>query len=111
LRDSTAIFSSSDFKSFERSIRGRAFGTKQQAHATFEEKDSSEKLIEVKTTVLGKFFPFFVTETGVRCSEVMAQQFRLFRLFDFARSPRLYVLKGSLREKCQLVPLLYHASI
>jgi len=60
-----------------------------------------EKLIEVKTTVLGKFFPFYVTETEVRCSEAMAARFSLFRVFDFARSPRLYVLKGSLREVCQ----------
>jgi hypothetical protein len=74
-------------------------------------EDESQKLVEVKTTVLGKFFPFFVTEVEVRCSEAMAQQFHLFRVFDFARSPRLYVLKGSLREKCQLAPLLYRASI
>jgi len=77
---------------------------------SFEEKDSSERLVEVKTTVLGKFFPFYVTETEVRCSEAMAAQFHLFGVFDFARSPRLYVLKGSLRERCQLAPLLYQAS-
>jgi hypothetical protein len=48
-------------------------------------------------SVWGKFFPFFVTETELRCSEAMARQFRLFRVFDFARSPRVYVLYGSVR--------------
>src|SRR5262249_22086238 len=70
-----------------------------------------EKLIEVKTTVLGRFFPFYVTETEVRCSEAMAARLRLFGVFDFARSPRLYILKGSLREVCQLAPLVYRATI
>jgi hypothetical protein len=78
---------------------------------SFEATDASKKLVEVKTTVCGKSFPFFVTEVEVRCSEAMAAQFHLFRVFDFARSPRLYVLKGSLRERCQLAPLLYRASI
>ena len=78
---------------------------------SFEEKDGSEKLVEVKTTVWGKFFPFFVTETEVRCSEAMARQFHLFRVFDFARSPRVYVLHGSLREACGLEPVLFRATV
>jgi hypothetical protein len=41
-----------------------------------------------------------VTERGVRCSEAMATQFHLFLVFHFARSPRLYALKGSLPAKC-----------
>ena len=78
---------------------------------SFEKKDDSEKLIEVKTTVWGKCFPFSVTQTEVRCSEAMAEQFCLFRLFDFARSPRLCVLKGSLRQRCRLAPVLYRATL
>jgi hypothetical protein len=45
-----------------------------------EEKNDSEKLVEVKTTARGKFFLFYVTQTELCCSEAMAQQFRLFRL-------------------------------
>ncbi len=36
---------------------------------SFDDQDESEKLIEVKTTGLGKFFPYYVTSTEVRCSE------------------------------------------
>lgn len=35
----------------------------------------------------------------------------LFRVFDFGREPRLYILHGSLRELCQLDPVLYRAVI
>jgi hypothetical protein len=78
---------------------------------SFEEKDDSERLVEVKTTVWGKFFSFYVTQTELRCSEAMASQFRLFRLFDFARSPRLFILRGSLREACSLEPTLFRATV
>jgi hypothetical protein len=39
----------------------------------------------------------------------MLQQFHLFRVFDFGRDPRLYILHGSLREMYQLDPVLYRA--
>jgi hypothetical protein len=39
---------------------------------SFDEADDSEKLVEVKTTGLGKFFPFYVTANEVRCSEDQA---------------------------------------
>jgi hypothetical protein len=57
---------------------------------SYDDADESEKLIEVKATGLGKFFPFYVTVTEVRCSEDMAEMFCLFRVFDFARTPRVY---------------------
>jgi hypothetical protein len=78
---------------------------------SFDDQDESEKLIEVKTTGLGKFFPFYVTSNEVRCSEDMADHFHLFRVFDFGRSPRVYILTGSLKENCQLVPTHYRATI
>ncbi len=67
--------------------------------------------LEVKTTGLGKFFPFYVTNNEVRCSEDIPQQYHLFRVFDFGREPRLYILHGSLRDLCQLDPVLYRAVI
>ncbi len=64
-----------------------------------------------KTTGLGKFFPFYVMGNEVRCSEDIPNQFQLFRVFDFGRKPRLYILYGSLSELCQLDPVLYRAVI
>lgn len=46
----------------------------------------------------------------MRCSEDVAEQFSLYRVFDFADSPRLYVLSGCLRETCQLEPSHYIAA-
>ncbi len=78
---------------------------------SFDDADDSERMIEVKATGLGKFFPFYVTNNEVRCSEDIPQQYHLFRVFDFGREPRLYILHGSLRELCQLDPVLYLAVI
>jgi hypothetical protein len=78
---------------------------------SFDDADDSERMLEVKTTGLGKFFPFYVTGNEVRCSEDIPQQYHLFRVFNFGREPRLYILHGSLRELCQLDPVLYRAVI
>lgn len=78
---------------------------------SFDDADDTERKLEVKTTGLGKFFPFYVTGNEVRCSEDIPQQYHLFRVFDFGRVPRLYILHGSLRELCQLDPVLYRAVI
>jgi hypothetical protein len=77
---------------------------------SFDAADDSEKLVEVKTTGLGKFFPFYVTATEVRCSEDQAETFHLFRVFDFAQSPRVYVLSGSLRRTCRLEATVFRAT-
>jgi len=78
---------------------------------SFDDADESEKLIEVKATGLGKFFPFYVTINEVRCSEDMTEKFHLFRVFNFARTPRVYILTGSLRVNCHLEPMLFRATI
>jgi hypothetical protein len=76
----------------------------------YEETDDSERLIEVKSTALGKYFPFLLTAVEVRCSEDVPEKFHLFRVFDFGRSPKLYVLRGTLRDSCSLEPTLYRAT-
>jgi hypothetical protein len=78
---------------------------------SFDEVDDSERFVEVKTTGLGKHFPFYVTRTEVRCSEDRPDQFRLYRVFDFARKPRVYVVSGALSQECRLEPAAYRASI
>jgi hypothetical protein len=78
---------------------------------SFDDLEESEKLIEVKTTGLGKFFPFYITINEVRCSEDMTDKFHLFRVFDFSRAPRVYILTGSLKDNCQLEPTQFRATI
>jgi hypothetical protein len=78
---------------------------------SFDSSDDSEQFIEVKTTGLGKHFPFYVTANEVRCSEDRPDQFRLYRVFDFGRNPRVYVVAGVLSHACRLEPDEYRASI
>jgi hypothetical protein len=78
---------------------------------SFNENDDSEQYIEVKTTGLGKYFPFYVTANEVRCSEDCPERFRLYRVFDFARAPRVYVVAGSLSRECSLEPVAYQVSL
>ena len=37
-------------------------------------------------------------------------RFRLYRVFDFGRVPRVYVMPGPLRRDC-LEPVVYRASV
>jgi hypothetical protein len=72
---------------------------------TFDDADDSERFIEVKTTGLGKYFPFMVTENELRCSEDLTERFQLCRVFDFSRRPMIYVLTGALSQTCRLEPV------
>lgn len=78
---------------------------------SFDQDTDAERWIEVKTTGLGMYFPFYATATEVRCSEEAADRFHLYRVFEFATRPRVYVLAGSLRERCRLEPAVYRASV
>jgi hypothetical protein len=78
---------------------------------SFDERDETDRLVEVKTTGLGKFFPFYVTVNEVRCSEATMAQYHLYRVFDFGQSPRLYALNGPLSSTLRLDPVQYRASI
>jgi hypothetical protein len=78
---------------------------------SFDDAQDSERFIEVKTTGLGKYFPFLVTENELRCSEDLTERFQLYRVFDFSRRPMVYVLTGALSRTCQLDPVQYRASI
>ena len=73
--------------------------------------DASDRLIEVKATGLGKYFPFYVTANEVRCSEYHADAYHLYRVFKFSRSPGVYVLAGALSQTCRLEAVQYRASI
>lgn len=64
---------------------------------TYDDAEDTERKLGGKTTGLGKFFPFYVTSNEVRCSEDFPEQFQLFRVYDFGRDPRLYILHGSLQ--------------
>ena len=67
--------------------------------------------IEVKTTNLGPRSPFYVTRNEVAKSEELADTYRLYRVFDFARDARVFVVPGSVRDGFAIEPMDYVARV
>ena len=78
---------------------------------SFSELNDAERWVEVKTTGLGKFFPFYVTRNEVRCSAAEPERYHLYRVFDFSRDAKLFVLRGALSQVCRLEPVQYRATL
>lgn len=74
------------------------------------EADGRPRFIEVKTTSFGERTPFFVSANELRFAQDHAPQFRLYRLFDFRATPRLFELVGSIDQHCLLDAATYRAS-
>lgn len=75
------------------------------------EADGRDRLIEVKTTAFAKESAFFITPNELDCSRVYAEHYHLFRLFNFRKGPKLFFLKGDLRERLWLEPDSYRAGV
>lgn len=73
------------------------------------EPDGRERFIEVKTTAFGKETPFFLSRNEADFSEECADQFHLYRLFEFRRQPRMFDLNGKVRNWVRLDPVTYLA--
>jgi hypothetical protein len=74
------------------------------------EADGRERFIEVKTTSFGERTPFFVSANEARFARDRGDQFRLYRLFGFRDSPRMFELAGPVEQHCVLDPVSYRAS-
>jgi hypothetical protein len=75
------------------------------------EESGRERLVEVKTTAYGREAPFFVTRNEVEVSQKEAEQYFLYRVFDFRRNPRLFYKQGYLERGFMLDPVQYLASV
>jgi hypothetical protein len=75
------------------------------------EQSGRERLIEVKTTRFGAFTPFFASSNEVKVSAEHADQYALYRVFEFRAKPRLFIVPGSLNEQFALDPVQYRASL
>lgn len=73
------------------------------------EPDGRERFIEVKTTAFGKLTPFYISRNEVDFSKAFERQFRLYRLFEFRKTPRMFELTGSVESRCLLDPISYVA--
>jgi hypothetical protein len=75
------------------------------------EDDGRDRLIEVKTTTYGKHQPFIVSVNEVEFSNDFSDAFHLYRLFHFGTAERIFTLKGSLRDTCNLEPVQFRATL
>lgn len=73
------------------------------------ETDGRERYIEVKTTSYAKETPFFLSHSELEFSKVNEASYRLYRLFEFRSSPRLFALSGCVDKNCLLDPVSYRA--
>lgn len=72
--------------------------------------DGAERLLEVKTTTGYQLTPFYLTENERALSAERPDAFRLVRVYDFLKSPRVFELKPPLEESVMLRPTNYRAS-
>jgi hypothetical protein len=72
--------------------------------------DGRDRFIEVKTTTFGERTPFFVSANELDFAREHADSFKLYRLFDFRQSPRLFELSGPIEHHCELDATTFRAS-
>lgn len=75
------------------------------------ERDGRERFIEVKTTAYIAETPFYVSRNELSFSTERAAQFHLYRLFDFRKRARMFMLAGALDSHCRLDPVSYRAEV
>lgn len=73
------------------------------------ETDGRERLVEVKTTRFGALTPFFASKNEVEVSDERSGEYHVYRLFDFSKNPRLFLLTGSMRSTCSLEAIQFRA--
>ncbi len=71
----------------------------------------AERLIEVKTTRGGNATPFYLTKNENEVASERPDAFRLYRLYDFSKQPRLFTLTPPLEAILHLVPMTFRASL
>jgi Domain of unknown function (DUF3883) len=74
------------------------------------ESDGQPRFIEVKTTAYTALSPFFVSRNELRFASAFSEQFHLYRVFEFRKSPKLFDLPGRIEDHCFLDAVTFSAS-
>jgi hypothetical protein len=69
--------------------------------------NGKERYIEVKTTAFSKETPFFISRGEIQFAKDYADQFHLYRLYEFRKSPKLFDLPGPVEAHCAVSPVSY----
>lgn len=73
--------------------------------------NGTDKFLEVKTTKLSRYSPFFFSANELQFSKQNEENFYLYRLFDFNKNPQLYILNGSYDKFCEVEPIGFKGSV
>ena len=69
------------------------------------------RFIEVKTTNGSAISPFIVSRNELEFSEETEDAFCLYRVFEFAVAPKLFIVRGAISANFQLEPTDYRARL
>lgn len=69
--------------------------------------NGTDRFIEVKTTKLGKDTPIFFSKNEYEFSIAQANNYHLYRLFDFNQNPRMFNVNGSFDSFCSKEAIQY----
>ena len=73
--------------------------------------ESGEKiLVEVKATKGGKTSRFYLSANELEVSREKPERFLIYRLYDFPKNPRIFVIRSPLEDYLVLQPTNYRAS-
>lgn len=73
------------------------------------ELDGSKIFIEVKTTKLGIAFPFLITKNELEAAEELGDAYRIYRVYQYGKHTKLYIMPGSPASTFELEPCVYSA--
>lgn len=71
----------------------------------------NDRLIEVKATTGGRTSPFFVTRNELALAEERPDHFRLYRLYEIAKAPRMFKLRPPIAQAVTLEPETWRARV
>lgn len=74
------------------------------------DESGSERFLEVKTTIGHKRTPFFLSRNERDFAEEASERFRIFRLYEWGKEPKAFLIKPPLENSLILEPSAYRAS-
>jgi len=89
------------------STRGDGLGYDIQSYG----EDGQGLFIEVKTTNQGLYFPFLASAKEVDMSENLSDCYSVYRVFNFSKNPKLFILPGSISAMGELHPTTYEVRL
>lgn len=69
--------------------------------------NGTDRYIEVKTTKLSKSTPIFLSKNELSFSRKKSSDFYLYRVFNFVKDPKLFIMQGEYESFCKLQPQVY----